>query len=124
MRADLLPGRSFWTSESSPVTPTSAAPSTLTSSTAAQPAVSSSGANGKQPARSATQAGPAAALNPNNTLKKLGLRGERGLVIELLGDSQGRVRPPAGSFRVWVQELLNPGAKEVCICIHSIYLIW
>jgi len=59
----------------------------------------------------------AAAAVPNTcgsvTLKKAGLRGERGLVVELLKDSQARTRPPAGAFRVWVQELLNPGAKEV-----------
>lgn len=65
---------------------------------------------------------PVRLVNPNNTLKRLGLRGERGLVIELLKDSQSKVRPPVGAFRVWVQELLNPGAKEVSIVLVCVVL--
>ncbi len=47
------------------------------------------------------------------SLKRLGLSRDRNLVVEVLSDVQSKVRPPAGAFRVWVQQLLNPGADEV-----------
>ena len=98
LRIDLLPGRSYWTCE---------APSASTASTDLF-------AIGRKSAPVANASGGGAAGSGGaNSLKKLGLRGERGLVVELLKDSQVKVRPPAGAFRVWTQELLNPGAVEV-----------
>ena len=114
LRADLLPGRSYWTSEAA------------TSSSVTATSSSSSGADlysfGQQKPKQPQTAGKAGAgtgvVGPTSaaagsSLKKLGLRWERGLVVELLPDVQSKVRPPAGAFRVWVQQLLNPGAPEV-----------
>ena len=60
----------------------------------------------------APAAAPAAAATAASTLKRLNIRGDRPLVIELLKDKQAAVRPPAGAFRIWVQQLLNPLATE------------
>lgn len=144
LRADLLPGRSFWTSElaspapatgtgtpatgagagagsgpSKPVAPsTSTAKAPKGAASASGSASASSAAATVSSSKDCAKDGSAvattkAAANPSTMLKRLCLRGERGLVVELLKDCQARVRPPAGAFRVWVQELLNPGAKEV-----------
>ena len=148
LRADLLPGRSYWTSEALGPVSTSANSDSKAAiasakvginTTAASAAPSSAGVTSKAGAKpgrskgtgnkpSEAPAEPSNTINPvpmkaaaaapvhtpgSVTLKKLGLRGERGLVVELLKDSQARTRPPAGAFRVWVQELLNPGAAEV-----------
>ena len=147
LRADLLPGRSYWTSEALGPVSTSTNSDTKAvaggkvgvNTTAASAAPSSAGVPSKAGAKqnrskgmgnkpSEAPAEPSNTINPvpmkaaaaapvhtpgSVTLKKLGLRGERGLVVELLKDCQARTRPPAGAFRVWVQELLNPGAAEV-----------
>ncbi len=148
LRADLLPGRSYWTSEAQGPVSTNTSNDTKAAAGAkvgnitapvANSAQSAAGVTSKANAKpgrgkgdrnrpseaptdlpSSANAAPskAASTAPVNTpgsvtLKKLGLRGERGLVVELLKDSQARTRPPVGAFRVWVQELLNPGAIEV-----------
>lgn len=143
LRADLLPGRSYWTSEAAGPAPTSTSadakgasrPGSVSTAAPANPLPVANkpmqqpgrgkGAGNKptttaaEPVKltSATPAKAPATVPVNTcgsaTLKKLCLRGERGLVVELLQDSQARTRPPVGAFRVWVQELLNPGAAEV-----------
>jgi hypothetical protein len=65
-----------------------------------------------------------AAATAGSTLKRLNIRGDRPLVIELLSDKQEAVRPPAGAFRVWVQHLLNPLApEEVGWCVRAIIVM-
>ena len=148
LRADLLPGRSYWTSEALGPVSTSANSDSKAAiasakvginTTAASAAPSSAGVTSKAGVKHGRGKGTShkpneAPVEPSQmtnslpmkaataapvhtpgsvTLKKLGLRGERGLVVELLKDSQARTRPPVGAFRVWVQELLNPGAAEV-----------
>lgn len=52
------------------------------------------------------------------SLKRCGLAGDKSVVVELLpllSDGSVQMRPPQGSFRVWVQRLTNPGCKEVSI---------
>ena len=129
LRADLLPGHSFWTSEAA--APVPSADSNVYAVGQAGVKSGSKGGNKNTTGKSAVVAAEttkpvapstapkASAANPSTcgsvTLKKAGLRGERGLVVELLRDSQAKTRPPAGAFRVWVQELLNPGAAEVSV---------
>jgi hypothetical protein len=117
----MLPGRCYWTSDA-------AAPPPEVKPPAPGPGKAAGGEKGK--AAAVTSAGkketpfgagvsvpptPAAAAQPAaapvNTLRKFGIRPERGLVVELLSDAQAKVRPPTGAFRVWVQQLLNPGAS-------------
>ena len=111
LRTDLLPGRSYWTCES-PAAATASATDIYAAIGRKAPVVnknSTTTAGGAGTSSSSSSSGG----NSCSSLKKLGLRGERGLVVELLSDVQDKVRPPAGAFRVWVQELLNPGAVEV-----------
>ncbi len=95
LRADLLPGRSYWTC---------AAPAV----TADLHSIGRSGASSFGKGGAALQ----------GSLKRLGLSKDgakdRHLVVESLRDVQAKVRPPAGAFRVWAQQLLNPGAEEGC----------
>jgi hypothetical protein len=58
--------------------------------------------------------------NDNNnanqqSLKRLHLRGQNPLVIEILDDVQNKIKKTNGSFKVWVQKLLNPDAKVVFV---------
>lgn len=135
LRADLLPGHSFWTSEAAAPIPAAGADVYAVGQAATKSGPKGANKN-KAPtavpepakptatAAAAPASAKAVAVVPNTcgsvTLKKAGLRWERGLVVELLKDTQARTRPPAGAFRVWVQELLNPGAKEVMLITRSI----
>jgi hypothetical protein len=94
LRPDMLPGRSFWTC----VAP--AVAQDLNSIGRSNPGSFGKGGN---------KGGATSAVG---SLKRLQLK-DRNLVVELLSDVQSRVRPPGGAFRVWVQQLLNPGADEV-----------
>lgn len=102
LRPDLLPGRSLWTCE----------PRTDLNT---MDAISAIGKKGINPAVTK----PAI---PSQSLKKHNLRSDRNLVVEVLPVKQVDVRPVAGTFRVWVQRLINPGAPKVLLLIiNNIY---
>jgi hypothetical protein len=50
-----------------------------------------------------------------SVLKKLQLKGDVKLVVQILEQSQDKVRPHPGVFRIWAQRLVNPDTHdEVC----------
>lgn len=105
LRLDFLPGRSFWTCD---------IPSSQPSGGGMSGLISQIGTKGGGAASlgSTGVSGSAA----NSTLRRLNLRGSKPLVVELLPNSQKVMRPPCGAFRVWAQQLMNPGeAAEVCM---------
>ncbi|KAJ1409646.1 hypothetical protein B484DRAFT_403150 [Ochromonadaceae sp. CCMP2298] len=167
LRADLLPGRSFWTcerdKEKEPEDKDSkdrdkrggkkggAGGAGAAKGTSAAVAGAKAGAGMAGVAaggEAVVEEGPIPTALAGSSLRRLGLRGERGLVVELCLDptrmvmgtaalpaqsptpqsqsipppalfalslpflSQSQVRPPAGAFRLWAQELLNPGLGE------------
>eukprot|EP01034_Spumella_vulgaris_P022855 gene22855-29029_t len=102
LRPDMLPGRSFWT--------------------CAAPAVAQdlNSIGSRNPGSFGKGAGPKGGVSAVGSLKRLQLK-DRNLVVEMLTDVQARVRPSAGAFRVWVQQLLNPGADEGCAIMSPMW---
>ena len=150
LRVDLLPGRSFWLPDSAtamsaspapvpvPAIATAASIPTAVVNTANTSKGSKKGSKGKPSAPAAVvglpgpskvniSAKPEASSSsasvpaPGQTLKKLGIRAERGLVIELLPQPQSLMRPPSGAFRVWVQLLQNPGTMEGAATVAPVW---
>jgi hypothetical protein len=125
MRPDTLPGKCLWMVDSN--NNQSAAATASAASAAASAATTT-------PVKGGTKAATAAATTPSTTtdttaaapptsttphpfghshlghtpIKKLSIKAERGLIVQLLPRPQPLERSSAGSIRIWVQRLLNP----------------
>jgi hypothetical protein len=124
LKPDMLPGRSYWTTECN--APDVVSSATTAQSTASRTVTKTGNAINPVPPTSTPKASAKLATTPAvstvkppqppaaplPTLKKLNIQSEKGLVVEVLPDVQGAVRPPPGAMKLWVQLLANPGAAE------------
>jgi len=122
LTANLLPGTPLWVTPESKDMPTSTSTSTIGIGRGAggrnKGGGVGSGTNSKKKET-------VVVTNRHTLIKLLGFSQDDRLVVQALPSIQSAIRPSPGSFRVYVQRLLNPSrSAEVFIILQKIVLVY